>query len=153
MRIQPSSLFFAAAVVGACALPGIAAQPAPQGTGPTDYHVSAAPIYPPPPRQAEEVSLPQPAPTWWDRRNLGFYKEHTLNHGVVSRHHGRFWQFQNGQHHGWMYGCSSYQPRAAGATYTFGEWSPRRSFYYAYQPCQPNLPYGFSPEPYYNTQN
>ena len=42
------------------------------------------------------------------------------------------------------------QPRAAGATYNFGRWVPTRSFYYPYVPgSQANLPYGFSPEPYY----
>jgi hypothetical protein len=92
-----------------------------------------------------------PQPTCCDKKNPFYYMYHSLQHGVVvRRHHGRFWQYVDGEHHGWPYGCSSYEPRAAGASYTFPQWVPRRSYYYAYG-GDPNAQYGFSPEPYYHT--
>ena len=72
------------------------------------------------------------------------------HHGAVGVHHGRAWRYVSGELHGFPFTHSDYQPRAAGASYNFGRWVPTRSFYYPYVPgAQAEIPYGFSPEPYY----
>lgn len=74
----------------------------------------------------------------------------SVQEGRIGTHHGRAWIYVDGYRHGFPYGKSPYLPRAAGASFNFGQWVPRRSFYYPYVPGQPeDSPYGFSPEPYY----
>lgn len=107
------------------------------------------PRTPAPPPIGEEIALPQPTPTHWDKWNLFFYMRHGQHQSVKGRHHEKCWTYRDGMHHGWPYGFSTYEPRAVGATYTIPEWTPRRSYYYAYQPGFTDLPYGYSPEPYY----
>lgn len=99
------------------------------------------------------VPLMPQCPNCWQRLNPFYYMFHTTNYCAPGRHHGRFWKYSDGELHGYPYGCSPYQPKAAGASHTFPSWVPRRSFYYAYQPGgQGALPYGYSPEPYYAPQ-
>lgn len=111
--------------------------------------VPQQPRTPAPPPIGEEVALPQPTPTYWDKWNVFFYLRHGRHQSVKGRHHEKCWTYRDGAYHGWPYGCSTYEPRAIGATYSHPEWTPRRSYYYAYQPGFIDLPYGFSPEPYY----
>lgn len=123
------------------------------GASSTSGTGQAKPPFPPPPPIAEETALPLLGPP---KCCLGWlnpfaYIKYTVNHGARERHHGRNWFYIEEQLHGFPYGCSPYEGRAAGASYTFGQWGPRRSFYYAYQPGgYSDLPYGFSAEPYYN---
>lgn len=97
-----------------------------------------------PPMPPEIRTHPKP-------RHLLYYYHHTPMHGAIGFHHGQAWRYVDGEHHGYLngWGHGPYLPRADGASYTFGRWVPRRSFYHAYQPGNPDLPYGFSPEPYY----
>ena len=83
---------------------------------------------------------------YWDCR---YYKDHTVHHNALGIHKGKTWKYLDGRQHGFPFDHSPYAPRANGATYTFGEWGPKRSYYYPYQPGGMGaMPYGYSPEPY-----
>ena len=131
--------------------------------GPEAYWRPPAPGLPigPPPIPA----MPKSAggdESWWDccldcdhccgrgcKHCLSLFRDRT-HHGAVGIHHGRAWRYVSGELHGFPFTHSDYMPRAAGASYNFGRWVPTRSFYYPYVPgAQAEIPYGFSPEPYY----
>ncbi len=104
----------------------------------------------PPGVVGEDRTITNPPPDYECRRwNPFYYVRHNLHHGMGSRHHQRFWTYIDSQHHGYPYGMSTYAGRADGASFTFGQWVPRRSYYYAYQPGGMYGPYGHTVEPYY----
>ncbi len=77
------------------------------------------------------------------------YHKFSYQHGAFDLHHGREFWYNEGRHHGFPYGCSDYETRFPGMSYSFGHWSPTRSYYYPYQSGH-NGPYGYSTEPYYD---
>ena len=76
------------------------------------------------------------------------YNRFSWHHGKAGWYHGVRYIFQEGVHHGFPYGHSTYSPRFPGMSYTFERWAPIRSFYYPYEPGR-HGPYGYAPEPYY----